>query len=286
MSPRWFRLSDRSLTRGLMLAAFLLSAAVMVAFRPFIRMERGDPAIYDYIAQSILRGEMPYRDVIDPKAPGSMYLSAAAMATGRLFGLRDILAVRVLHILMMGLLGLVTYLVAETTLRNRMAANLAFLIPLMSEKTASWMIEGTQPKLPMILFGMTAVLFISKDKPFLAGWFSMLSCLCWQPGLLFGGTALLVFSRYLTRWRDGRAIKVVAGAIVPLALVILYYYLRGALGPLYDWTLEFPYAVFGPNHSKALGSAVSHMWIVVTRVYGKDVLDVCAERDRAGDVRR
>ena len=63
---------------------------------------------------------------------------------------------------------------------------------------SEWMVTGTQPKLPMILFGLLSVLLIGKQRPYWAGFFSMLSCLCWQPGLMFTGVAVLMFSRYLT----------------------------------------------------------------------------------------
>jgi len=58
---------------------------------------------------------------------------------------------------------------------------------------------------------MVSLLMIAKDKPFWAGVCSMLSCLSWQPGLLFTGVAILIFSRYLTSWRDWRALKVTLG---------------------------------------------------------------------------
>src|SRR5688572_14859171 len=80
----WSRLLGQSPVGKLSLAAFVLTVVVMLAYHPFKQLERGDAAIYDYMAQSILRGQMPYRDVIDPKTPGSIYLSAAAMAAGRL----------------------------------------------------------------------------------------------------------------------------------------------------------------------------------------------------------
>src|SRR5262249_50065245 len=158
------------------------------------------------------------RDTIDPKSPASMFLSATAMAAGRLVGLRDILAVRVFHVFMLALLALVTYLVAEAFLRNRAAAFLAAMIPVLREDTVVMMLQGTQPKLPLLLFGMLSLLMIAKDRPLWAGVCSMLSCLCWQPGLLFTGTTVLIFSRYLTSWRDGRALKVMLGAVLPLAM--------------------------------------------------------------------
>src|SRR5690349_20739685 len=68
----------------LLLVAFLIGAAVVLARRPWRQLETGDEAIWDYVAQSILRGQIPYRDVIEIKTPLSAYLSAAAIAAGRL----------------------------------------------------------------------------------------------------------------------------------------------------------------------------------------------------------
>jgi hypothetical protein len=269
---KWSTLIAQADRRKLSLAVFVVGMVLMFAYHPFKQSATGDAAIYDYMAQSILRGELPYRDVIDPKTPASMYLSAAAMAAGKLIGVRDVLAVRGLHILLMGLLVMVIYLVAEAYLDNRPAAILACLIPLMREDLVLMMLQGTQPKLPMMLFGMMSLLLIARDRPFWAGFCAMLSCLCWQPGLLFAGTAFLIFSRYLTSWRDLRALKVVAGAVVPLLMTILYFHLRGALGPLYEWTLVYPYTVVAPYKQRTLLMAVEHLWRVTNRVFQMDVL--------------
>jgi hypothetical protein len=48
---------------------FLFALGVTMMYRPFSQLEVGDQAIYDYIAQAILRGQTPYRDVIDIKGP-------------------------------------------------------------------------------------------------------------------------------------------------------------------------------------------------------------------------
>lgn len=251
--------------RVVALAAFLIGAAVVLADRPFTHAETGDSSIFDYIAQSIVRGQVPYRDVIDPKGPGSMYLSAGAMAIGRSLGVRDIIAVRWFHVVLMGLLAAITFLVAEKYFQNRFASIFAFMVPFMSGSFSSQVIRGTQPKLPMVLFGMLSLLLIAKEQPFWAGFFSMLSCLCWQPGLMFTGVAVLIFSRYLTSWRDLRAIKVVFGALVPLAVVILYFYLRGALGDLWSWTIVYPLTVFAPETTMAFGETRDHFWLVLQR---------------------
>ena len=50
--------------RYVSILAFAITIAVMFAYRPLSQMLRGDPALYDYIAQSILRGQLPYFDSI------------------------------------------------------------------------------------------------------------------------------------------------------------------------------------------------------------------------------
>src|SRR5438128_11545740 len=107
----WLDLGRVADTRRLALLAFLFGATVMMMYHPFSQPEAGDPSIYDYIAQSILRGQLPYRDVIDIKWPGSSYLSALAMLAGKPFGLRDVLAVRLLQLLLVGLLAAINFLV-------------------------------------------------------------------------------------------------------------------------------------------------------------------------------
>lgn len=258
--------------RALVIAVFVLGAGLMLLYRPFSQMESGDSAGYDYIAQSILRGQLPYRDVVDIKTPGSMYLSAFAMAAGRLAGIRDVIAVRLFQALLVGLLSAVIFFTARIYLRNTIAALIAAVFPLMSYKFAEWMVVGTQPKLPMILFGMLSLLLIARDKPSWAGAASMLAFLCWQPGLMFTGVAVLIFSKYFSSWRDLRALKVIIGAALPLAIVFVYFYSRGALGDLWAWTIAFNYSVFRPETQRAPAQALIHLWNVTNRIYGVDIL--------------
>ena len=266
----WLSIADIVDSRILAVIAFFVGMAVMLAYRPWNQVEGGDPAVYDYIAQSILRGQLPYRDVVDIKAPGGGYLSALAMSAGNFIGVRDVIAVRLMNVMLVGLLSAATYLVADAFLKQRLLGVLAFLIPLMPEHFATMLISGTQPKLPMILFGMTTLLLIAGNRPFWAGACSMLSCLCWQPGLLFTGTAFLIFSRYLTSWRDYRALKVLLGASIPLLVVLVYFYSKGALGDLWAWTITYNYGVFGPEAKKGVGDAADKLWTVVIRVFRPD----------------
>jgi len=271
----WLERARATDTRKLALLALLLGVAITMMYRPFSQPEVGDAAIYDYIAQSILRGQVPYRDVVDIKGPLAPQLSALAIVAGKAVGLRDIIAVRLFHVLLVGLLSSVTFLVAEAYFRSRAAGLIAFLIPLMFPSFIELKVAGTQPKLPMMLFGMLSLLLIAKDRPFWAGFCSMLSCLCWQPGLMFAGVAFLIFSRYLTSWRDLRALKVLAGATTPLIVTIAYFFLLGALGDMWAWTITYNYSVFGPAASKSLGEATDHLWKIMHRKFQSDIFLLC-----------
>ena len=268
----WLDLGRAADTRTLALLAFLFGAAVTLMYRPFSQPEVGDPSIYDYIAQCILRGQLSYRDVVDIKWPGSTYLSALAMLVAKPFGLRDILAVRLLQVLMVGVLTAITFLVANAYLRSRVAGVAAAVMPLMLPSFGNWMASGTEPKLPLMMFGLLTLLFIIKDRPFLAGVSSMLSCLCWQPGLMFTGVAFLIFSRYLTNWRDLRALKVLLGAAIPFSVMALYFYSRGAFGDLWSLTISYNYEVFGPEAKRGVSESLGHLWRVASRIFQDDIV--------------
>jgi hypothetical protein len=253
------RSSTINAVAAIAIVAFLVGAKVMLFYSPLRHMESGDSAGYDYMAQSIVRGEVPYRDAIDSKGPGSLYLSALVMLIGKAFGIQDIIAVRMFYVVLAGILCALTYLVALAYLRSQLAAMIAFSIPLLSEQFAEMIVEGTRPKIPMIIFGLLTLLLIAKEKPFWAGVCSMMSCLCWQPGLAFTGVAVLMFSRYLTSWRDLRALRVLLGAVIPLVVVVVYFSAVGALRDLWTWTVHYNYSVYLPEAKEPPSAALAQV---------------------------
>jgi hypothetical protein len=258
------------------IAAFLFTVAVMLMHRPFNRAEIGDQAIWDYVAQCIVRGQVPYRDVIEIKPPGSAYLGALAIEVGKLVRARDVLSLRLFVLLLAGVLSVVTYLAAQAYLRNRVASLIALAIPMVSSHFVDWMAGGIEPKLMMILFGMLTLLLIAKDEPFWAGVCSMLSCLCWQPGFLFSGVAFLIFSRYLTTWRDLRALKALIGAAIPLAGLLLYFRSQGALGDLWTWTITFNHSIYANQTLSEMRESFGHFLGISFRVFKADLVVVIA----------
>ena len=259
---------DFASNRALTIQIFLLGVLVTILYRPFLQAETGDQSIWDYMSQAILRGQIPYRDVIEIKSPLSAYLSAIPIFIGRRFGATDVLSIRAFYVVLVGVVAALTFSTAHTFLRKGSAGVIAVFVLLMSDHFVSWMISGTEPKLWMVIFGLVSLLLAAKNRLIIAGFCSMLACLCWQPGLLFTGTLVLVCSNYLTSWRDGRAVRVIIGAFIPLAVTMIYFAANHALSDLWQWTMAFNYRVYAPMTHKE--DASGHLLMILLRVFKID----------------
>jgi hypothetical protein len=233
------------------------------------RPSHGDGANWDYFAQVIARGGVPYRDVVNIKSPLSAYIGAAAILVSKPFGLGDVIAIRItffaLAILTLGC----TFLVAVDYFKSMRIALFTAIVMLTFDGFARFNGGGIQPKTVMVLFGLMTLWAIDKDRPLIAGVFGMLSALAWQPGLLFVGAAGLAFSRYLTSWRDRKAIKMLVGAAIPLAILLVYFWAAGALESFYLWNIHFNATVYAPNESRSLENFFRHLTKLVNGFYSK-----------------
>jgi len=251
VAPRWqSRMIERAQSldrRSLFVLTLLVATLSFLPYQFWKQSSIVDRANWDYFAQVIARGGVPYRDVVNIKSPLSSYIGAAAIIVARPFGIRDIFAIRIVFLLLASLTVCFTFLVALDYFKSRRVAILAGAIMMAFNLFGYANCGGVQPKTPMILAGLISLWAIQKDKPFTAGVWGMLSALSWQPGLLFVGVAVLAFSRYLTSWRDFKAIRVVAGAAAPFAIFIAYFWREGALEDLYRWNIEYNLTVDAPR---------------------------------------
>jgi hypothetical protein len=216
-----------------------LSLLIYFQFKPGEQPTGGDLSMWDYMSQSIVRGAVPYKDVVNIKTPLGSYLAAAAIKISHPFGLRDIIAIRYLYILFASLTVAMTFLVFDVYWQRRSAAILAAVLMLSYNSFGIWNSSGAQVKTATILFGLLSLYAVARGQAWLAGFWGALSFWCWQPGLLFTGAAGLVFCGFLTRPFDRRAIATAFGAIVPLLLGVLYFHSVGAWDDFYRWCFEF-----------------------------------------------
>ncbi|HKG21644.1 MAG TPA: DolP-mannose mannosyltransferase [Blastocatellia bacterium] len=257
--------------RRLLFAITIAVASVVYAqYHLWEQPERKDRANWDYFSQVISRGGKPYIDVVNIKSPLSAYIGAGAIVLARPFGIRDLFAIRIACSLMGILIVGFTFLVALDYFGCRRLAFLAAIIMLSFHAFASSNSGGMQPKTPMMLFGLISLWATIKDRPFWAGVFAMLSALAWQPGLLFAGAAGLAFSRYLTSWRDMKAARVVAGASVPLAAMLLHIWLIGAFREFYLWTIHFNFSLYAPRQLQSPSSFFRFLMRMLNKPFGRE----------------
>lgn len=219
----------------------------------------GDRANWDYFAQVIARGGVPYRDVVNIKSPLSAYIGAAAILVSKPLGLGDVLAIRITFFALAVLTLGFTFLVALDYFKSIRIAFFAATVMLTFDAFARFNAGGIQPKTPMVLFGLVTLWAIDKDRPLTAGVFGMLSALTWQPGLLFVGAAGLAFSRYLTSWRYRKAARMLAGAAIPLVILLAYFWASGALESFYLWNIHFNATVYAPHEARSLENFFKHL---------------------------
>jgi hypothetical protein len=161
-----------------------------------------------------------------------------------------------------------TFIVTLDYFANRRIAWLASAILLTNGAFVRFNSGGVQPKTPMILFGLICLWAMIKDHPFTAGLFAMLSALSWQPGLLFAGAAGLAFSRYFTSWRDGKVLKLIYGAALPLVVLLIYFWAAGALNDFYLWNIHFNATVYAPHEMRNWENFLEHFARLIRRIYG------------------
>jgi len=256
--------------RRLFFLTLVLAALVYAQFDLWKQPILGDRANWEYFAQVIVRGGAPYRDVANIKTPLSAYIGAAAIVATSPLGVRDIYAVRVTFLLISILTAGFVFLAGLEYFENRATAMLAALLFIGFDIFPITNSAGIQPKTPMMFFGLVALWAIRKDRPYAAGVFSMLSALCWQPGLLFFGAAGLAFSRYLTNWRDLKVLKLIVGAAIPLVLMIAVLWLSGGLKDFYLWTIDYNMNVYAPTELKPIGTFFDYLYKMAHLYYANE----------------
>ena len=72
------------------------------------------------------------------------------------------------------------------------------------------------------------------------------------------GAAGLGFSRYLTNWRDMKVVRLIAGTLLPLVILLAYLWAAGALESFYLWNIHFNATVYAPHESRSISDFFSH----------------------------
>ncbi|MBK6693977.1 MAG: glycosyltransferase family 39 protein [Myxococcales bacterium] len=204
-----------------------------------------DQGLYYYVAREwMLRGSIPYRDVLDHKTPGIYLLYALGV---RLFG-EVMWPIRVFDLVCVALLGFFAARVATrrgvATRPGLVGASIFFLSVLYYGHLDYW--NTAQSELWYSMLGVGAVwaaLHVRRAGlgQFLTGAFAGAALLMKPPAMWLVVVAMGVLLRDVLATREARskrivmgALRVGAGAMLVPAPVLAYFASKAAIGPMLD----------------------------------------------------
>lgn len=224
-------------------AAFALIAAVTLLVYPIHNLTGGlsrDGAIYLYSAQQLLEGVPPYVSIFDHKGPLTPLISALGVLAAKLFGASQVITVRILFLVCGSLAIAVVYALSRHLLRSLRGALFSTLTFIGFFSFARYAVAEPEAKTPMLLFQSLSLLFTAQKRWFLAGLCGSLAALVWQPMAAFAlVTIVLAIARPGEAGKRSALLRTLGGIAVPLTVVLICFYLWGALYELVNGTIIF-----------------------------------------------
>lgn len=190
---------------------------------------------YAYIGQELLRGFSIFSTTIAVKPPMIYFFDALLMKL--FFFLPNYLAIRVGMLFLSSITMILFYKVLKKITNDN-------LIPIFSVLIALSFVYFVQDSLnggikPLILFFVfLQFLALFKKNYLISGFFASLCFLTWQPsGLLLFGP--FVYS-FLNKEGVRRYLEIISGFIIPIALIVVYFFSNGLLNKFIEYVFVLP----------------------------------------------
>lgn len=211
------------------------TALVIYAVHGFDGPLKRDLAVYSYAGQQVADGVPPYVGILNRAGPLAHLIPAIGVAGARVGGFDELFGIRLLFMLISVACVCVVFVLG----RSLFASPLAGLAGAAAFLSFSGFIEyasnGPREKTPMVLFLLCALLAMTKQRWFAAGFFLSLATLVWQPVILVGLSAMLVAVIAVPRPGHIRAlVRIALGGLVPAATCLVYFAVVGALHEFID----------------------------------------------------
>ena len=225
----------------------LVSLVVLLPNHPAGRDPAEDSGVFFYAAQRLLDGGAPYRDIWDHKPPGVYFVDAIGIALGRQTG---VWLVQLAFLIAAVLIGY-RALSREFGVAGGLVGSVAWLVALprlfLSDAAQTSFVEFYALPLQfgvLLLFGVPLTRSRALGIGVLGG-----AALLFKPTLV--GIVLAVVLVVLLRSRRAAVMPLVLiaiGALVPLAIVVVWAAARGVLGDMVDQAVVYnrAYAGFAP----------------------------------------
>lgn len=227
-----------------------------------------DESIYAYAGQQFAKGVPIYASIFDPKPPLASILTGLGALVGGWFGVNDVHAMR-LEFFAFACLAVVAVYALVLRLWNSPLAAIASAATFVSFKGfARDALEGPDSKTPGVLFAVLSMTLLVRRHWFWAAFTGSLAFLVWQPLLVYPAVAIVwavVSSDAAERWRCGA--RALAGAVLPVAVTLLYLAIAGALPKFIEASITFPFTGVRRVDS-SLGTRLHRIVDVVNASYG------------------
>jgi len=237
MRMRWVGRGERVSGGGLDLLPAAVGAVALVVYvlHGFDGVLTRDLALYSYSAQRVADGAPPYVGVVNRAGPLAHLLPALGVAAARVGGLDEVLAMRLLFLLLAIAAVCVAYLLGRDLFASRPAGLAAATLLLSLHGFSEYASYGPREKTAMVLLLLCCMLAVVRQRWFTAGLFLALATLCWQPAFVVGlvATSVAMLALPPRDWLPSIG-RVVAGGLVPSAACLAYFAAVGALPAFLD----------------------------------------------------
>ncbi len=270
-------------------ASLAISVAVFTRYSIDDTLKR-DEAIYVYAGQQLTHGVAPYASIFDPKPPLATFITGASAAIGKVFGVNDVHAMRLVFFVISCLTVLAVYQLGLRLWRSTIGALVGATVFACFRGFAMDALAGPDAKTPGLLFGVLSMSLAVRRQWFWSAVLGSLAFLVWQPLAIYVAVALLAAvlapdgparvdsadrservrtaGRIEAMTRRAAVTRVVIGAAIPLSLATLYFVVTGTLGKLIESVFAFPFT--GVKRGKeTLVGRLHHILDVIRVGYGQ-----------------
>ena len=233
-----------------------------------------DLALYAYAGQQVADGEAPYVGVVNRSGPLSHAVPGVGAFLGRLVGVDDLLAMRVLF-WGLAVAGIwLAYVLGRDLLTSRWAGLATAAALLAVHGYSLYGTNGPREKTTLVVLLLAAFVALARRRPGWAGAFVSLAALTWQPSLLVGAATGLVAIAALPPGQRLRGfVRFAVGGLVPFGLCLAYYAVLGDLGLFWDCFLLIHVQY---TEQTGLGTDFAAVWELLRDAYGVFVWSMVA----------
>lgn len=194
-----------------------------------------DLGIYSYAGQQVADGVPPYLGVLNRAGPLAHVLPGVGALLARAAGLDELVTMRVLFMLMAVAAVCLAYLLGRDLFRSRAAGLVTASAMLAFHGFINYASNGPREKTPMALFVIGALWAVTHRRWFTAGVLTSLATLCLQTAFFSTFTAVAVAVLLLASGERLRSlVRVAAGGLVPVLVLVVWFALAGSLRATYD----------------------------------------------------